>query len=134
MQRIDDLHRGNALLHGRMRRPMIAFEGEFHILCGDRLAVVEWHALAQDEIIGEPVFRDRPRFRQAGRLRPARHVLGHGIVQCIQQHIRRDDAGRLGRIHPGGSKRYMDPDRYLPLRLRAAGRLDRACRGDDRGK
>ena len=113
---------------------MIAFEGEFHILRGDRFAVVELHALAQDEIIGEPVFRDRPGFREAGRLRPARHVLGHGIVQCIQQHIRRDDAGRLGRIEPGGGKRDVDRDRDLPLRLRAAGRLDRACRGDDRGK
>ena len=79
MQRIDDLHCGDTLLHQGMRSPMIAFEGEFYILCGDRLAIVEWHAFAQDEIIGEPVFRDRPRFRQAGRLRQAWHVLDHAV-------------------------------------------------------
>ena len=84
MPRIGDLHRGNALFHQRVRSAVIAFEGELHILCGDRLAVVELHALAQDEVIGQAVFRDRPGFRQAGRLRLARHPLRHRVVQCVQ--------------------------------------------------
>jgi hypothetical protein len=58
---------------------MIAFEGKLHILRSDLFAIVEWHVLAQGCIIGEPVFRDRPGCRQAGRLRL----------------IRRDDARRL---------------------------------------
>ena len=53
--RIGDLDRRNTLLHELRRQSAIAREGEFHVLGGDGIAVVKAHALAEDELVDEPV-------------------------------------------------------------------------------
>ena len=62
---IDDLDLAHALLEDLHPRALVPLEGELHVRGGDRLAVVELRALAQDELVGEPVLRLGERLRQA---------------------------------------------------------------------
>ena len=55
--RVDDLHGGDPLLQQLGGRTLVALEGEFHVLRSDRLAVVEPHSPAYDELVSEPVRR-----------------------------------------------------------------------------
>src|SRR5690348_14869616 len=55
--RVDDLDAGHPGLQGAGRRALVALERELHVGGGDRFAVVELHALAEDELVDEPVLR-----------------------------------------------------------------------------
>src|SRR4029077_21257113 len=59
--RIRRLDRGDPFLEGLVRGAAIALERELDVLGGDRVAVVELHAAAQDELVREPVGRYGPR-------------------------------------------------------------------------
>jgi hypothetical protein len=37
------------------RRPFEAFEAEFHVFCGEGIAIVEFHPLAHLEVIRQPI-------------------------------------------------------------------------------
>ena len=113
---IDDLDGGHPLLERLVGRAAIALEGELHVLAGHRLAVVEAHALAQHELVGEVVLRHRPRFGQARGQQLARHRLGQRVVDGVVDHVRRDDPLRLGGVEPGGRQRDVHaPGELVPL-------------------
>src|SRR5439155_1522016 len=61
---IDDLDRGHPGLERGGAATLVALERELHVVGGQRLAVVEPQALAQHELVAEPVLRDRPRLRR----------------------------------------------------------------------
>ena len=120
--RIRRLHRVHALLHQTMPGAAIALERKFHIVGGDRLAIVEQRALAQHEVVAEPVLGRGPGFRETRRRVLPGHRLHHGIVQRVHQHERRDDARRLCRIEPCRRQRDVHADVQLPRRARSLGR------------
>ena len=70
------LDRGDPVLEAAREDAAVPLEGELHVLGGDRLAVVEFHAAAQHEVVDEPVRRDGPRLGQAG----ARGLPGIGFT------------------------------------------------------
>src|SRR5437899_2150829 len=70
---VDHLDRGDAGLEGGRCSPAVSLERELHILGGHRLAVVEFDALAQHELLHETVTRYGPRFGEARRHGLARH-------------------------------------------------------------
>ncbi len=103
------------------RGALVPLEGELHVLRGERIAVVEPHALAKHELVGEPVLRLRPRLGEAGRPGIARHRLHERVVERVQRQEGGDDARRLGGVEPRRGQRDVDGERDLPLR-RAGGR------------
>jgi hypothetical protein len=111
--RIDHLHRRDLILHELVRRAPVALERELHVVGGDRFAVVELDARAQDEFLDEAVLRQAPRFCQARRHGVARHGLYQRVVQRVEDHPRRADARSLGRVEPGGGKRDVDSPGHL---------------------
>ena len=58
--RVDDLDLPNSVLQRLGRHSAVAFEGELHVVGRHQLAVVETHALAQNELVREPVRGDAP--------------------------------------------------------------------------
>ena len=85
------------VLHGRHvvgvrmrlagRRLQHALEAEDDVVCSQRVAVLEVHALVQHERVHAPVLRDRPRLREQ-RLDLARLVeLHEALVDVVQQHL-----------------------------------------------
>src|SRR5207249_7238774 len=97
-------------------RALVALEGELHVGGRDRLAVVELHALADDELVREPVLRRRPRLREARRVLPGRHGLHQRVVQRVEHHERRDDALGLGGVEPAGGQRDVHAPGHGALR------------------
>src|SRR5207247_6039656 len=95
---IHDLDFTYALLEELRPRAPVALEREFHVLGRHRIAVVELDALADDELVGEPVLRLRERLREARRVRSRWHRLHQSVVERVQHHERRDDPLGLGRI------------------------------------
>ena len=93
---IDDLDRLEFVLEETGTDPVVALQAELDILSGERVAVVEGHALAQLELIREPVCALTPGCGEAGGLRLARHGLHQGIVQGIEKQKRRDLGGFSG--------------------------------------
>src|SRR5437016_8579074 len=112
---IDDLDFTYALLEEFRPRAAVALEREFHVLGRHRIAVVELEALADDEVVGEPVLRLRERLREARRVRSRRHRLHQGVVERVQHHERRDDPLGLGRIEPARGERDVNAPRYRAL-------------------
>ena len=110
---VGSLHRRDALLERLGGRATVALEGELDVLGGDRLAVVELHSLAEDELVDETVRGHRPRLGQARRDGIARHRLEHRVVQGVDHHEGRDDPGGLGRIEPGGGERDVRAPDHL---------------------
>ena len=113
---VHDLHRGDLLLQELRGRASVALEGELDVLGGDRIAVVELDAFAQDELVGQAVGRGAPGLRQARRHALARHGLHEGVVERVVEHERGDDPGRLGGIEPGGGQRDVDAPGHLAVR------------------
>ena len=122
--RIDDLD----LLHlFADQRRLRALEAEFHVLGGERVAVMELDALAQLEFVGELVRALGPRFRQARRHRVARHRLHQRVVQRVQDPERGQHAlGRLARVHPCRRDRHIERPLHLAFGLGLLGCARRA--------
>ena len=134
MPRIDRFYRGDPLLHHVVRGAAIALEGEFDVLGGDRLAVMEFGALSQRKVPGQAVFAGRPLFGEGRRQWLARHWLHQRVVDRVQDEERRDDPRRLGRVEPGRRQRDMDAPGQLALR-RGGERHAGSTRGDaERGE
>ena len=131
MLRIGRLDRRHVVLHQLVRGAAIALEREFHVLGGDRLAIVEFDALAQHEFVAEPVLRGRPRLGEARRLRLARHRLHHRVVQRVEHHEGGDDPLRLGRVEPGRRQRDVDGPGQLAA---GCGRPGHAGRAGDKAE
>jgi hypothetical protein len=106
--RVEDVDRGDPALHQVARRSAIAVEREFDVLGAERVAVVKGEAVAQGEIVSQPVFGGADRLGKARGQALARHRLHHPIVQGVKHHERRDDAGRVGRVEPCRRQRDMD--------------------------
>jgi len=119
------LDTGHPVLERLRGGALVALVGELHVLSGDRLTVVELRALPQDEVVGEPVLGHRPRLGEARGLRVAGHRLEHGIVERVEEHVRRDDARRLGGVEPRRRDRHVDGPRELPLGGGRRGRRDK---------
>src|SRR5262249_36055230 len=111
--RVDDLHGGDALLQELRGRALVAFEGEFHVLRSDRLAVVEPHALTQAEFVDEPVGRGTPRLGKTRRHR----IAGQGLYHRVVDHEVEDEGGDerlgLGGIEPPGRGRDVEHQGHL---------------------
>ena len=102
-------------------RPLGALEAEFDVLGGERVAVVEFHSLAQLEFITELVRAFAPGFGQAWRHVLSRHRLHERVVQRILHPEWRQIAGAcLARIEPSRRDRHVhrEPDFALGLGLR----------------
>jgi hypothetical protein len=67
---------------------VVAIEAEFHILGGERVAVMKGDPPAQPELIRQTVFTRAPGLGQAGGLRIAGHGLHQGIVQGVEKQKR----------------------------------------------
>ena len=126
---IDDLHLAHAVLEEPEARALVALERELDVGRRHRLAVVELHALPDDELIGEAVFGRRPRLGQARGVDPGRHRLHQRVVQRVENHERRDDAFRLGGIEPAGCERDVHAPRHGAFGCR--GRRTRAAEERD---
>ena len=135
---IGRLDRGDAFLERLGGGAPVALEGELDVLGRDGLAVVELHPFSKNEVVREAVLRCRPRLGGARRLRVAGHWLQHGVVERVQEHVRRDDAGRLGRIEPGGRDRHVNSPRHLARRSLGRGpsgcHRDESCEQEDESK
>ena len=117
---IGRLDGGDPVLEGLGEDAAIALEGELDVVGGDGLAGMELRALAEDELVDEPVGRHGPRLGQARRHRLARHRLDERVVQPVQDHERR--AGeRLRRVEIRGDQGRVHAPRHLALG-RGAGR------------
>ena len=107
---------GHAVLEQIVRGAAVAFERELHVVRRDRIAVVKCRAVAQHEIERQSVLGFRPGFRKAGRHRPPRHRLHHGVVQRVEHHERRNDARDVGRVEPDRGERDVHRPGQLPVR------------------
>ena len=125
MPLVHRLHGGNLLLQNILRGAFVALERELDVFRGNGIAIMESDAIAQHEIVAQPVRRCRPGFGEAGRQFLARHRLHDRVMQRVQDHERRDDPRRLGRVEPGRRQRDMHAPGQLTLR--------RAFPGEARG-
>src|SRR5262249_44200174 len=127
--------RGDLFFEDLARRAAIALERELDVLGGDRLAIVELWAAAQDELVREPVGRYAPRFRERRRQRVAGQGFQHRVVGAVEHHERRDDPGRFGGIEPRRRERDVDAPGHLALGRggngRYAGRREQQGEDDD---
>ena len=105
---IDGQHLAHLVLEDLRARAAVALERELHVLGRDRLAVMELRALADDEVVREPVLRRRPRLGEAWRERTRRHRLHHRVVQCPEDHERRGDSLGVRRIEEPRRDRDVD--------------------------
>ena len=131
---IRNLDLGHPVLHHVPGVAAVAFEGELHVLGGHRVAVVEFHALPQDKIVGEAVLGCRPGLGEARRQRLTGHRLHDRVVQGVQHHKRGNDPRRLRRVEPRRGKCGMDAPGQLPLRDGGKGRARHAGDQAERGK
>src|SRR5437870_5180774 len=122
---VDHLDGGDALPEGGGGRAAVALEGELDVLGGHGFAGVEPDALAQDELVDEPVGRGAPRLGETGRHRVAGHRLHQRVVERVEHHERRDDPRGLGGVEPRRGEGDVNAPRQLPLG-RGAGRRGRA--------
>ena len=112
---VERLDLGDLALEEGRARPAVALEGELHVLGRHHVAVVETDVLAQHELVDEAVLRLGPRLGERRRHRLAGHRLHEGVVQGVQHHEGRDDAGGLGRIEPGRGQGDVNGPRDLAL-------------------
>ena len=68
---------------------------------------MELGALANDHVVGELVVTNGDGFSQAGCKAVAGHRLHHRIVDGVEHHVGRDDAGGFRRVEPGRGERHM---------------------------
>ena len=139
LERAGRLHGGHALLERLGGGAAVALERELHVLGGERVAVVELHALAQREVVDAPVGRHRPRLGQARAPSgcpaspwPSRRGCAYMTMNGVMM------PWRLGRIEPRRGQRDVHAPRHLALggggggRRRArAGRAGRRRRVGD---
>jgi hypothetical protein len=111
--RIDHVDARDLVLEQLRRRAAIALEGELHVLGGERIAVVKDDALAQDELVAEPVLRHGPRLGERRRHAIAGHGLHQRVVQGVEDLHERDDAGVLRGIEPRGGQGDVHRPRHL---------------------
>ena len=94
--RVDDLDRGHPRFQRGGAAALVALERELHVVGRER------YPLAEHELVGEPVVRDRPRFGEARRPRVARHRFHERVVERVQGEERRDHPGvSAGSNHVG---------------------------------
>ena len=115
-QGVDHLDAGDLGLEQPGGGPAVALERELHVLRRHRLAVVELHALAEHELIGEPVLGCGPGLGEARGHGVAGHRLHERVVQRVEDHEGRDDARRLGGVEPRGGERHVNRPGGLALR------------------
>ena len=126
---IDDLHLPNSLMEDL---GFIAQKAEFHILGGERVAIVEPQPLAQLEFIDQVIVALRPGFCEAG----GHRVIGHRPDERVMQSIAEPegseaDHGHLCRIEPGGGNGHIHGIAHLPFRLVGGrSRLKGSCQQD----
>ena len=115
--RVDDLHRLHPLVQELGRGAPVALEAELHVLGREGIAVVEPEALAQLELVHEPVRALLPGLGQARRHVVAGQRLDQRVVQRIEKHERRADPRGLGGIEKRGGDRGVEGDGELAVRL-----------------
>ena len=128
--RVDD----HDLLHLFLElRPLRALEAELHVLGGERVAVVEFHALAQGEFVDEPILAHRPGFREAVRHEVSGHRLYQRVVQRVQHPERCKIAEeKLPRIEPGRRQGHVKRKPHLAFRFGLCRRGARTANGQHR--
>src|SRR2546427_1841991 len=112
--RIHDLDRRDLLSQELRRGATIPLEGELHVLGGDGIAVVELHAVAENELVDEAVLRHAPGFGEARRHGVARHRLHHRTLQRVEDHERCTDPPGPPGVQPRGGGRGVPRPRTPP--------------------
>src|SRR5262245_18531269 len=123
MARIRCLDRCDAALDLRCLSATVALERELHVGGRDGCAVVELGIFAKNHVVDELVIAHVNGFGQAWCQAVAGHRLYHRIVDGIEHHVGRYDAGSLRRIEPGRSERDMNRPGDLTLGTRGPGRM-----------
>ena len=103
-------------------RALGAVEAEPHVLGGERVAVVELHALAQLELVHAPVRAHLPGLGQARGQEIAGHRLHERVVHRGEHPERGQHPDHLGRIEPGRRERHVERPAHLSFRLGLSGR------------
>ena len=103
----------------RGRSPRVAEEGEFHVLGGEGVAIVEGQTLPQLKFIHQPISTLRPGLRQAGGHMIAGQGFDQRVMEGIEKHKGGGDPGGLGRIEIGGGDRGVEDDVNCPSDLLA---------------
>ncbi len=112
---VDDLDFAHPVLEQLGRRALVAVERELHVLRRDGIAVVERDALAEDELVAEPVPGHAPRLGEARRIGPGRHGLHQRVVNGVVHHERRDQSLGLRGVQPAGGQGDVHGVRQGPL-------------------
>src|SRR5206468_10630688 len=96
-------------------------ERELDILGGDHLAVMKPDTLAEEKLVEESIRRHAPRLGQTRRHEVARHRLHYRIVNRVEDHEWRENAGGLGRVEPGRGERNGNSPGHLTFWRRRTG-------------
>ncbi len=112
------LDRRHPFLEGLARGASVALEGELDVLGTERIAVVESHTVSQDELVHEPIRRERPGLGETGRERVTGQRLHHRVVQRVHQHEGCHDPRGFGGVEPRRDERDVNPPGHLTFRRR----------------
>src|SRR5256712_4412269 len=112
----------HALLEDLRPRALVPLEGELRVRGRDRLAVVELRALANDELVREPVLRLRERLREARGVEASGYGLHQRVVQGVEHHEGRGDPLGLTGVEPARGQRDVDAPGHGARRPRRPGR------------
>ena len=114
--RIGRFQRRDTLPQKGCGRALVSFVGEFDVVGGQRIAIMERESRPQHEGVGQPIRGHRVGFRQAEARTGFAHRLHHGVVHAVHQQIGCDQAIGLAGIEPGRGQGDMNGDVHLALR------------------
>ena len=109
----------------------VAIKGELYRRGIERLAVMEFDALAELECIGLQVGRRLPTLGEQGRHRTVLVDLGQRLIEVIERNLGDRCGGRVGGIEPRRLQRHAHDDAVL-LALREARQRRHGERGGHR--
>src|SRR5206468_9462048 len=113
---IHDLHRPHLGLEQARTRAAVAIEGELHVLRGERITVLEADALAQGELVDEPVAAHLPRLRERRpHARPGQRPHQRIVHRVVHHEGQRGPRG-IRRIKERRRQRHMHPPAHHALR------------------
>src|SRR3989454_842046 len=119
--RVDDLQLLDLVLEELRRPAAVTLEGEFHVLGGDGLAVVELGPLAQHELVAGAVGGHRPRLREARRGQARGPRPYPRVVERVEDLERRGDGLRLRGVEPARGEGNVERPHHLACRGRLRG-------------
>src|SRR6185503_17146727 len=113
---VGNLHGLYSLVKQLARDAPVTLEGKLHIVGREGIAIVKLEALAELELVYEPVRAFPPRLRQTRRHVVTWQGLGQGVVQRVQELEQGAEDRGLRGIEKRGSYRGVEGDRQLAFR------------------